>query len=167
MWFQALGKRYEKWFWNRLFGFRLNGTTGWAAGATGATPVGAGNPNFEKNPFELYSGLGLGLGGYDGATLGVGYAGYFLKERGSSWISWSLSGSDAGTWWNGCGTGDLKWKKCFVPFITVVAIRKLTSAVLWSKSSIFRGIYCSMKMPPCHWAPQAFIPHISTFKRGI
>ena len=34
---------YEKWFWNRLFGF-LNGTTGWAAGATGAPIVGLGAP---------------------------------------------------------------------------------------------------------------------------
>ena len=39
--FYALGKLYEKWFWNRLFGF-LNGTTGWAAGATGAPMVGLG-----------------------------------------------------------------------------------------------------------------------------
>ena len=50
---------------------------------------------------------------------------------------------------------------------TVVAIGKLTSAVSWSKSTIFREVYYSMKMPPCHWAPQAFIPHISTFKRGV
>ena len=51
--------------------------------------------------------------------------------------------------------------------ITVAAIGKSTSAVLWSKGTIFREMYCSMKMPPCHWAPQAFMPHISTFERGV
>ena len=50
---------------------------------------------------------------------------------------------------------------------TVVAIGKFTSAVLWSKCAIFREVYHNMKIPARCWAPRAFIPHISTFKRGI
>ena len=49
----------------------------------------------------------------------------------------------------------------------MVAIGKFTSAVLWSKTAIFREVYRHIKMPPCHWAPWSFIPHIRTFKRGI
>ena len=49
----------------------------------------------------------------------------------------------------------------------VVAIGKFTNAVLWSKTVIFRIVYCDLKLPPSHWAPQAFIPHTSIFKGGI
>ena len=50
---------------------------------------------------------------------------------------------------------------------TVVAVGKFTSAVLWSKTVIFKEVYCNIKMPPHHWTPQQFIPHISTFERGV
>ena len=49
----------------------------------------------------------------------------------------------------------------------VVDIGDFTSAVLWSKSAIFREVYCNIKMPPCHWAPQAFLSNISSFIRGM
>ena len=51
--------------------------------------------------------------------------------------------------------------------LTVVAIGKFTSAVLWSKTAIFREVYWNIKMPSCLWAPWALILHISTFKRSI
>ena len=51
--------------------------------------------------------------------------------------------------------------------VTVVAIGKFTSAVLWSKCTIFREVYHNIKIPAHCWAPWAFMPHISTFKRGI
>ena len=73
----------------------------------------------------------------------------------------------------------LPWFHCFYRWLidspvifgnyirhTVVAIGKFTSAVLWSKTVIFREVYCNVKMPPRHWTPQPFIPHISTFERG-
>ena len=41
---------------------------------------------------------------------------------------------------------------------TVVAIRNFMSAVLLSKTVIFREVYCNIKMPSCHWTPQAFMP---------
>ena len=46
-------------------------------------------------------------------------------------------------------------------------IAKFASAVLWSKTAIFREVSHSMKMPKCCWPPRAFIPYISTFKRGM
>ena len=57
----------------------------------------------------------------------------------------------------------LNFKKAFSD--TVVAIGKFTRAVLWSKTVIFRIVYCNVKMPPSHWDPQAFIPHISTLAK--
>ena len=50
---------------------------------------------------------------------------------------------------------------------TVGAIGKFTSTVSWSKTAIFREVYGNIKMPPRHWAPQEFIPHINIFKKDI
>lgn len=47
-------------------------------------------------------------------------------------------------------------------------LKKLqVSTVLWSKTVIFRFVYCNLKMPPSYWDPLAFITHTCTFKWSI
>ena len=42
-----------------------------------------------------------------------------------------------------------------------------TGAVSWSKAAIFREVYRNIEMSLFQWGPWAFMPHTSTFRRGI